>query len=173
MIDVETGGTDPGHAPVIQLSAVRFCMKTKTIDTASMFDRCLIPAPGRYWDESTRDWWLNTNPDLLTKILQRGEPAEIVLRAFQNWVFEVPVAAHRHMWAKPISFEWPMLAGYFRQFDLELPFHYRYARDANSWLAGRGIEDTSAHWASVPFQGEAHNALHDVINQIAGVFAAL
>ncbi|WP_164034138.1 3'-5' exoribonuclease domain-containing protein, partial [Serratia marcescens] len=73
MIDVETTGTIPEENAIIQIAAVRFNRHTKEIDHR-FFDRALTVPEGRYWSESTRDWWMG-QPDVLRGILSRAEPS--------------------------------------------------------------------------------------------------
>lgn len=167
MVDVETTGTSPDHAALIQIAAVRFNLEEKTVDSTDMFDRCLWLAPGRYWDEDTRVWWGKQKREVLQSILRRGEDPSVVIKDFAKWVGGSGV----RLWAKPTTFEYPLLSSYFRQFEVQNPFHYRYCTDVQSYMLGRGknIDDL---YAAVPMQGDAHNALHDVIYQIQLIFEA-
>lgn len=169
MVDLETTGTTPEHSAIIQIAAVKFDLATKSISN-EMFDRRLWMPLSRYWDEGTRDWWLRTAPHVLQDILNTAEDPAIVLNDFRKWV-GIGSADPVRLWAKPSHFEYPFLESYFRSHGIDNPFHYRYVNDMNSYIRGRGI-DPVALAKMVPFQGDAHNALHDVINQIAVLFEA-
>jgi DNA polymerase III epsilon subunit-like protein len=171
MIDIETTGTDPAHAAIIQIAAVKFSLETKEIDTASMFCRSLWIPPGRFWDENTRDWWGRQNQDILNGIYDRMEDPRVVMNEFFDWGNGLNLVMPARMWAKPISFEYPFLSSYFKQFDLHMPFHFRYAKDVNTFLFAKG-HDPSVFWRGVPPAGDAHHALFDVLTQIHGVFLA-
>ena len=166
MVDVETTGTSPDHAAIIQISAVKFDLAGQTVEN-EMFDRCLWMAPGRYWEEDTRTWWGKQNRNVLLSIQQRAEDPAEVMRDFAQWV------GHNgtRLWAKPTTFEFPMLSSYFRQFDVTNPFHYRYCTDVQSYILGRG-KNIDEVFKAIPFEGDAHNALHDVLHQIRMVFEA-
>ncbi|MGN6819315.1 MAG: 3'-5' exoribonuclease domain-containing protein, partial [Sphingomonas sp.] len=70
-------------------------------------------------------------------------------------------------WAKPLSFDWPFVASHFEQLGGRMPFHYRIARDLNSFIAGlRGIPEHTSMEEIVPNNGDKHNALHDCAFQI-------
>jgi hypothetical protein len=170
MVDIETTGTDPSHAAIIQIAAVRFDLETKQIDTESMFDRCLWIAPMRSWDESTRDFWSKQKPEILAGIYDRMEDPGTVMRAFHAWVLEKPQLAPLRFWSKPSHFDFVFIASYFKQYDLMNPFDFRQANDLNSWLRGRGHTDVKAFWNEVPECGDKHNALNDCIYQISGAF---
>jgi hypothetical protein len=168
MVDIETTGTSPDHAAIIQIAAVRFNYKAQTVDSESMFDRCLWMAPGRYWDEDTRVWWAKQQRHILASIQQRGEDPALVVKEFSEWVGNGKV----RMWAKPTTFEFPLLSSYFRQFEVGNPFDFRYCTDLQSFILGRGKTKDEIE-AAVPFEGDAHNALYDVLHQIRMVFEAL
>jgi hypothetical protein len=171
MVDIETTGTDPAHAAIIQLAAVRFDVETKEIDTAHMFDRCQWMAPGRFWDEDTRTWWNKQKPGILDGIYDRMEDPAVVMQDFFNWVNSITTIVPLRLWAKPTSFEFPFISSYMRQFNLHMPFHFRYAVDLNSYLLGKGHQ-IGGYWKDIEFQGDEHNALHDVLYQIKGAMLA-
>lgn len=171
MVDIETTGTIPDHAAIIQIAAVRFNRHTKEIDTSSFFDRALVMPSDRYWSESTREWWM-TMPNVIKPILARAEPPELVMQAFQDWVLDGPGIEPRAFWGKPITFDYMFLNSYFRKYGIENPFHFRECIDLNSYIAGRGHADRRKFWAGIEKVGDAHNALHDCFYQIRAVFNA-
>lgn len=167
MLDIETTGTRPETANIIQIAAVRFNLQTREIDT-DFFNRCLLPLPQRYWAEDTRKWW-STKPETLNEIWDRMEPAQRVIEDFQKWVgHEGPT-----LWAKPSHFEFPFLTSYFNDLGVPMPFHYRNVNDQNSWIRGRFHPLTPPQIEKeLEFVGTEHNALHDVLHQIKVVFKA-
>ncbi|RWM90037.1 MAG: hypothetical protein EOR84_22775 [Mesorhizobium sp.] len=173
MVDIETTGTHPEHNGIIQIAAVRFNAVEMTVDAGDMFDRCLMVAPNRFWEESTRVFWQGKNLKVYQQIVSRMEDPAVVLKAFQEWANKgrAPSSAPLRFWGKPTSFDYSFIQSYFRQFALHLPFHYRYGRDMNSYIAGlRGDPDHPE--INVPFSGDVHNALHDVLHQIKTIFVA-
>lgn len=172
MVDTETTGTDPDNNAMIQLSAVKFDLKTQSVQPyPQMFDRCLTMPKNRYWDESTRQWW-GKRPKVYQSIQMRAEDPAVVMKDFIDWVgFQNPGPVR--FWAKPTTFDWSFVASYLRQFSLEQPFHYRYAVDMNSFIRGLANDpELESHY--VPsLGGDAHNALFDVLNQINQVFEAV
>jgi len=166
MVDIETTGTQPERTAIIQLSAVRFNLKTQEVDS-NLFDRCLRIPPTRMWDENTRNWW-SQRPDILNSIWARMQDPRAVIQEFAAWA-----DGSVHLWAKPISFEWPFLQSYFTEFEVINPFHYRMANDLNSFIRARHFpEEPPNYQDDLPFDGDPHNALHDVIHQIKMLFAA-
>lgn len=165
MIDLETTGTDASHAAIIQISAVRFNFETGAIDP-NIFDGYLTMAPGRFWDEDTRTWWYSTNKDLFAEIQSKGQDPGGVFRAFADWAWQAGGAGQR-LWAKPVSFEWPFIQSYAREFNVTLPFHFRDAVDLNSFCRGVAHDPGARPFEkSLEFQGTEHNAIDDVMHQI-------
>lgn len=167
MLDLETTGLDPDHNHIVQIAAVRFNLKERTVHH-EFFDRCLFPAPGRYWDESTRDWWLKDKRSVLEGIMKRMESPKMVLTDLCRWAGRDPV-----FWSKPTHFDHSFLSTYFRQYELGNPFHFRAATDMNSFIRGRYFPRTPPLWETIlPFDGDAHNALMDCLHQIKTLFKA-
>lgn len=175
MIDLETGGTSPDHSPILQIAAVRFDPLTLSIDSEDMFDRCLFPLHGRYWDESTREWWVGQNRAVLQTILPRREPPELVLNDFFEWALKRDdTSQHLHFWSKPLSFDFPLLASHLTQVGLPNPFHYRMAMDVNTFVRAKTGDMTAIVDTFVPnVEGPRHNALVDVLHQISGLFEVI
>jgi DNA polymerase III alpha subunit (gram-positive type) len=170
-VDIETTGTDPSHSNMIQLAAVKFDIETKTV--GDTFDQAMFEVPNRWWDEGTRDWWMEGEKwDVYCGIVARARPPQEVLQEFRDWALKGIPGGEVRVWAKPISFEFPFLSSYYKQFGIMMPFHYRYAVDLNSYIFGRGHKDINAFWNDIAPVGDAHNALHDALYQIRGAFAA-
>lgn len=167
MVDLETTGTQPEHTNIIQISAVKFDLRAGTVDP-NVFDMCLYPTSTRFWDEDTRQWW-STKPELLDKIYSRMVPARFVLEKFAAWVgfIETPT-----LWAKPSSFELPFLQSYYKEHELQCPFHFRNVMDQNTFIKARHYPDAPpAYEKDIEFEGEAHYALDDVFHQLKVVSA--
>jgi oligoribonuclease (3'-5' exoribonuclease) len=173
MVDVETTGVRSDENAIIQIAAVKFDLKTQTIDTTSMFDRCLRIPPKRFWDEETRQWWLGKNRDVYQTLVPRMEDPKTVLEAFRDWAVENSDSSEpRRFWAKPLSFDYPFMQSYFTQFNLNFPFHFRFGMDLNTYIRGLA-NDPNAQLEYRQMQGPAHNALFDVLHQIGNLFEAV
>lgn len=167
MVDIETTGTDFDKNHIIQIAAVRFNLRERTIDH-QFFDRALMPAPGRFWDEDTRSWWLKDKREILDGIMKRMEPVRGVLEDLQR--FAPPDAV---FWAKPTHFDYSFLSSYFKQYELSNPFAYYRAKDLRSFTEGLSFPEPSKDWTKeLPFTGPAHNALFDTLHQISALFEA-
>lgn len=167
MVDVETTGTAPDRAGILQLAAVRFNLQHGTIDTSDMFNRSMWLPQTRAWDESTREWWGNQKPTILEDIMTRAESPRDVMQDFFNW----STFPHNRMrfWAKPLSFDFPFVAGYFRDYDFMNPFHYRVARDLNSYIEALHFPNAVPE-VELADLGDAHNALNDCFMQLDLLF---
>lgn len=170
MVDVETTGLNPQTSSIIQLSAIKFNFVERKI--GSIFDRCPVPLPFRNWNDSTREFWLVKNRKVYEQIILRQEEARPVFLDFVNWVdTDAPEGGHR-FWAKPLSFDWGFVASHLEQLGLPMPFHYRIARDMNSFAAGMAGDPEHPDLESgIEFKGDEHNGLHDCAFQIDCLFA--
>lgn len=165
MVDIETTGKDVGNNAILQIAAVKFSLENGTV-SHDFFDRCLLMAPKRYWDEDTRTWW-SKRRDVLESIWARMEDPYVVMKAFVDWA-----GPGLKFVGKPTHFDFSFIQNYCMQFGLEMPFHYRYAEDMNSWIRGRyWPNDPPPFEYDLPFDGDAHNGLHDCLHQIKVLFA--
>lgn len=161
MVDIETSGLDQANNAILQISAVKFNLKTLAISPET-FDRCLMIAPKRYWEEGCRGWWAKRDPTILKSIWERMEDPKDVLQGLSDWAGPGLV-----MWAKPTHFDHSFLDSYYKQFDMQIPFMYRVANDMNSFIRGRYFPETPPDFErTLPFEGKLHNAIDDVFHQI-------
>lgn len=169
MVDLETTGTNAGRNAIIQIAAFRF-NPGGAIDPEP-FNACLRVPPWRSWDEGTRKWWLQTEEKktVIQRIMARQEDPREVMERFFKWVCATEGGAV--LWGKPSHFEFPFLESYFTDFGMTNPFHYRYAMDMNSFIRGLYYPEPVDDSVVVPFDGEAHDAVYDALNQVQTVMA--
>jgi DNA polymerase III epsilon subunit-like protein len=168
MVDLESTGTDPAHSAIIQIAAVQFNYDTEEI--GPIFNRCLLMAPHRFWNEDTRTWWGKQNKVVFDSISARQEPPEQVFRDFLTYA---SVGGNGlRLWAKPITFEWGFLASHFAQYGLPMPFHYRVARDLNTHVAALAGGADHVEMEHLHIGSSAHDALADCVQQLRVLFAA-
>jgi hypothetical protein len=166
MIDIETSGTDPYHNAMIQLAAIQFNYGSGEIGPT--FNRCLTIPAGRYWDESTRQWWGQQKPGILQGILAKSEEPQLVVEDFHRFICD---AGRLRFWSRG-SFDWWFIQSYMDQYNLPMPFAFHQARDLRSFQAGlRGTADEpDMSWVTA--KGDAHNALFDCVIQLKRLFSA-
>lgn len=170
MVDVETTGTNPAYAAVIQIGAIKFNYDTGEI--GGTFNRCLEMAPGRFWSEGTKAFWAKQPAHVLGDIVKRAEPAEQVLRDFSLFAADgAPYGGYR-FWAKPLSFDWPMIASHMEQYGMQMPFAFWQARDVRSFISGLLGCPQNVDMNHITLAGDAHNALYDCALQLKQLFAA-
>jgi hypothetical protein len=162
MVDIECLGKDLKNAPMIQLAGVKF-------------DKNFDPVEGRSWNISipkdkiierdTMEWWLETNPALLLKILQ-GEKCDpkTAVGQFNAWLGE-----KAFLWAKPITFDCMFIAKYFLQYMGFLGnIHWKRFVDMRSLLYGVGVPPSQ--WGKIKppdgLLGQDHEALFDCYEQL-------
>lgn len=161
MLDMETTGLDQANNAIIQIAAVKFNLRTMAI-SPDFFNRCLMIAPKRYWEEQCRAWWAKRDPSILKDIWNRMEDPKAVLQGLADWA-----GPGMTMWAKPTHFDHSFLDSYYKQFDMQIPFVFRVARDMNSFIDGRYFPLTPPDWErTLKFDGQLHNAIDDVLHQV-------
>ena len=167
-MDVETTGTSPDRAAVIQIAAVRFNTETRAIDH-NFFNRCLAIPTTRFWQEDTRSWWMKQKRSVLQGIFDRMEDPRLVMSDFQDWV---GFNSGLHFLSKPLSFDFPFVASYATEFGpgYGMPFSHQKGRDLRSMMSAMAPDFDEG---SVAFEGDQHDALFDCLHQIKLLFAAM
>lgn len=176
--DLETLGVAK-DSTIIQIAAA--CFDITTGDVIDTFNECVdiskepISAMGR-----TITWWLNTNKDLFADILQRGSCSQTdVLKHFHTWLTEdidklidVPAGEtlQKYFWGNGILFDNAIVQAHFEQVGLTYPIFYRNDRDLRTLVelaslkSGRSESEIKD---SVPAPAQAHDAMNDVLYEIA------
>lgn len=171
MVDLESTGVRSGYSGILQIGAVKFNLATGEVDP-NVFDRCPALLPNRFWDEGTRDFW-SKHQKVYQSIVMRQEEPRRVFEDFAEWVsgHSTPL----RFWAKPITFDWPLLTSHFEQLGMEMPFFYRTVRDVNTFIAacnGNSADHVNMQHLEDSHNGPLHNALSDCVLQIKMVFEA-
>jgi len=175
MVDVETTDTDPHRGGILQIAAVKFNPKTRTV--GKVFDQCPMLLPTRRWGESTRGFWMGgANRPVYDRLIARAQPAAAVFKAFEDFCCEdAPFGGYTFV-AKPVKFDWPFVESHMVELGLTFPFAHHKLLDLHSVISGlRGECDRTSIEDEVPFPvgGDKHNALHDCAWQIDMLHHAL
>lgn len=166
MVDIETLGKKEGST-IFQISAAAFKMKSGEI--LSEIDLKLdIEKANLAVDGSTLKWWLNTDKELLTQLLNEGNLSEIeMLQQFSDWAKQFQ---DRRLWGNGILFDNNKIKAAMEKNGLEYPIPYNKDRDVRTILAlaadltGKSEKEIKSEVADINHR--AHNAIDDVHKQI-------
>lgn len=174
MVDIETTGVQPDLTSMIQLSAVKFNLKQRKIDTSAPFDQCMFPLPRRFWDEGTRNWWMKEDhyPVLTEKIMPKMRDPRTVLQEFTAWMGGAPAHGVR-MWSRG-RFDDQFISSHLRDCDMQQIFDYRAVTDLRSFefaLFYPGAIPSEGDLGLGEFQGARHDGIADCFHQLRRLFA--
>jgi hypothetical protein len=177
MIDLETLGTDPATAPIIQIAAVPFRLdEDGPADRPRPFSEQVRavtnahPPHCRRVSFDTVAWWAETNPGLLVKLLK--DPAAMSLSGALGNLSIWFTAIHERVegvWANGATFDISMLEAAYRDEGMLCPWDFRAVRDVRTmamiahdhdvcWTGG-----TITHYEAT---GQKHDAQVDCLRQI-------
>lgn len=167
MVDIETTGTQPNRAAILQIAAVKFNLKTRDV-SRTVFNRCLRMAPARAWEDGTRAFW-KKQQGTLDSIIQRAEDPSVVMKDFADFCLDNN-GVQLKFWAKPTTFDYPFVASYLHDYGQPMPFSYRDADDLNSFLRGIYFPNDIDRSDEPKLTGVAHDAIYDTLHQIQVLF---
>lgn len=135
MTDIETLGIK-SNSTVFQVSAVAFDITTGL--TYDSFNQIIdISKEDLIADGSTIKWWLNTDKELLSKLIndESALPAKTVFINFKNWILnQADDLRNIYLWGNGIKFDNVMIDTQMKKYDLEYPIFYRNDRDVRTIL---------------------------------------
>ena len=169
MVDIETTGTQPDRNAIIQIAAVKFNLKKRTVCPV-FFNKSLTMPKHRHWDQDTAVWW-SKKKSVLHDIQSRAEPHAKIIREFADFSYQTP---SMKFWSKPSHFDFMFISSYLSDQELPNPFHYAEAMDVRSFWRGLYYPEQPPEpelAAQIPFSGPAHNALYDTLHQLKLLFA--
>lgn len=174
MTDIETLG-HKSDSTIIQISAIAFDMNTGK--HLYEFNKIADITKNKHMNVtgSTLKWWLNTNKELLTDLINEGsQSTDDILIEFHNWLLnmceEAGSSKDVYLWGNGILFDNKMIERQFENLGLEYPIFYRNDRDVRTIvdLASAKLnlseKDLKAIYNDQTLV--AHNALDDVKYQI-------
>src|SRR5690606_13350006 len=172
MVDIETLGKE-SDSTIFQIAAIAFDIETgdhlaKFNQIANIEDETFLRVDG-----STLKWWLNTNKELLTDLINNGKgtPDEL-LENFHKWLsFVAEDAKDIHLWGNGILFDNKMIQEQLVGMGLDYPIYYKNDRDVRTIvdLAGKklGISEKELKDKYTDDSLVAHDAYDDVRYQIS------
>lgn len=171
MVDIETLGTN-SDSTIIQISAIAFDILTG--ENLRIFNKIADIAKNSYLNVtgSTLKWWLNTNKELLTELVNSGEgSSEDLLYSFHEWLKGLSDDTKDiYLWGNGILFDNKMIQTQFEDECLDYPIFYKNDRDVRTIvdLAGAKLGITEQELKD-KLKDESlveHNAFDDVKYQI-------
>lgn len=170
MVDIETLGTT-SNATIIQISAIAFDIETgehlhefnKIADIEKNEDTKVCG--------STLKWWLNTDKELLTKLINSGEGSSTqLLKDFHHWLISIGGSKDLFLWGNGILFDNKIIKHQMEEVGLDYPIFFRNDRDVRTIveLASQKL-NISEKELKGKFENEkyhAHDAIDDVMYQI-------
>ncbi len=168
MVDLETLGTTT-DSTVFQIAAAEFDITTGQIH--STFNMCCDISKGPVTASgSTIKWWLNTNKELMAKLLSEGTVSEQeMFERFYQWM-KVDDMSETFFWGNGILFDNNFVRDKMKQFGMQYPIFYRNDRDVRTILElaamKRGVSEKELRKEFEIENMEAHNAMDDVRYQV-------
>lgn len=175
MVDLETLGK--GENPqLLQITAIPFDLTDETKDFSGMeFERFIDIGISDCINGDTLKWWLNTNRELLTDLVNKGNTAESVavfdfIEYIQHLQHKIDGDTPVYLWGNGILFDNRILSEKCKQYDWAYPIYYRNDRDVrtiNELAALKlGMSSAEDFRKSIENTGVEHNARDDVLYQI-------
>lgn len=167
MTDIETLGTKEG-ATIFQIAAAAFNIESGEVTSKIDLKLDISKVDDLVVDGSTLKWWLKTDKELLTKLLNEGELTEMeMLTQFNEWVEQQDSPK---LWGNGILFDNLKLKHKLESKGLKYPIFYRNDRDVRTILAlaadKSGVSENDIRNSVTDENERAHDALDDVTKQI-------
>lgn len=168
MTDIETLGTIEG-ATIFQIAAASFDIRTGEVKDKIDLKLNINTVENLKVEGGTLQWWLKTDKELLTKLLQEGTLTEIeMFTQFNDWIEKQEGSPK--LWGNGILFDNLKLKAKFEDLGMKYPIFYRNDRDVRTILAlaseFSGISENEIRENVQDENERAHDALDDVTKQI-------
>lgn len=167
MLDTETAGLPPTGA-LLSIGAVFFDLHTCTLGPT--FNRTIHLASsvkhGGTMDPGTFLWWLRQGDAARKAVAYGGEPLDLVLTDFSNWIAQHCRHADVRPWGNSSSFDLTIVGGAYKRLGMPAPWSYDNERCFRT-LRNQypGVEYDPGE------KGDgAHNALADAVFQAQHLF---
>lgn len=179
MVDIETLGTGE-NSSIFQISAMSFDIKNgkiydsiNLIGDISKYDKLKV-------DGSTLKWWLNTDKELLSNLLNTGTLSEYELASeFQNFIvnqFTMFDNKDVYLWGNGILFDNAKLQKFLTKNGFVYPINYKNDRDVRTILElaslKSGLPEQEIKDSVTSTKEIKHDALDDTRFQIRLVHKA-
>lgn len=172
MTDIETLGKG-NNTTVFQIGACAFNIYTG--ETLSEFNQIVDVTTEKDMliDGDTLIWWLKTNKELLTNLLNQGNVSQKDLFVnFNNWILQTNNNKQNiFLWGNGILFDNKLIQSKMKQYGIEYPIFYRNDRDMRTIVELAGLKcgiETEKEFRETyrPSEYVLHDGLDDVKAQI-------
>ncbi|UUG68126.1 exonuclease-like protein [Bacillus phage PK-3] len=182
MVDIETLGKS-SDSTIIQISAIAFDILTG--NHISTFNEIADIEKNENLlevDASTLKWWLKTDKELLTKLLNSGKhSSETILAHFNGWLrVQSNDIKNVYLWGNGILFDNKMIQHQMELNGYKYPIFYKNDRDVRTIVdlasAKLGLSEKELKDRFKDDSLVEHNALDDVkyqINLVVGCYKTL
>lgn len=168
MTDIETLGKRDG-ATIFQIAAAAFDIKTGELKETINLKMDIAKERNLKVYGDTLKWWLNTDKELLAKLLNEGTLTEVeMLNEFYCWIKSL--GNNIKLWGNGILFDNMKLKLKMESLNIPYPISYKNDRDVRTILdlasAVSGLTENEIK-KSIKNENEvAHDALDDVRSQV-------
>lgn len=168
MVDLETLGIDEGST-VFQIALASFDIKSGEVFDKIDYIIDISKDDNLNVDGGTLKWWLNTDKELLTNLLNKGELGKLeALHGVYAWIKEQGKPRDVTLWGNGIIFDNVKLKEQFEAVGISYPIHYKNDRDVRTILAlasSLGVTEEEIR-VSIEDNDKKHDAMSDVLYQI-------
>lgn len=170
MVDIESLGKSD-NATIFQIAAAAFDISNGNIKDSIDLKLNIDTVENLRVDGDTLKWWLNTNKELLTSLLDEGELSEIeMVHQFRDWVDVQGDIEDVTLWGNGIIFDNAKIQQKMNGLDVRYPIHYKNDRDVRTILAlasdKSGLSEKEIKDSVLDENEVEHDALDDVMYQI-------
>lgn len=162
MLDLETLGVRPGSA-ILSVGAVAFDLGSA--EPCPTFyrnvQRMSCWSAGLTVDQSTIDWWRTQTEAARAALETDAKPLREVAEDFHAWFRALHV---RYIWSQGGNFDEPLWSAVARGVGLTVPWKFYDCRCTRTIYHVAGLDPRT-----IKREGDAHNALHDAVYQVACV----
>lgn len=170
MTDIETLGRGV-DATIIQISAIAFNIKTGEYYNTFNLIADIEKNKSLKVSGGTLKWWLNTDKELLTTIINNGScSSEEMILQFHNWLTALSEDMQNvFLWGNGILFDNKMIQHQMQTQGLDYPIFYRNDRDM------RTLVEIASHKVGIKTEKEFRNKYkntnlieHDAFDDVKG-----
>lgn len=170
MVDIETLGTGEGST-VFQIVATSFDITTGQVHDTYQSIGDIEQYPSLRVDGSTLKWWLNTDKELLTELLNKGDKDEYeMFESLHKWLLSQTETGNMkdvYLWGNGILFDNAKLQSELNSCSgLAYPIYYRNDRDVRTILELASLKSGLTEQELKDFVSDENERKHDAFDDV-------